>query len=306
MINIIALTTQGKSFILEHLETFSDHRCSHVVFRPPTTSDHAATNHPKEPRRIMVSIRRTDLLTLANLRNDGRKPHEVRRMNAVFDENGTVMWSQGLTRVQAKIFGPTDCQRRSDERNDRGIVQVELRVTPFCGNDRRVVSSTDRRMVQATTSLQAALEASILLESFPRKRIVVYITVLQDDGSRFSASLNAATLALLEAGVPMKDMVCACTAAEHELVDLNRVEELEHNGRVQIAILPQRGTIVWAQSEASAQEYKLFERILEAGMEGCRAVFQTMQAAIKERVSMLLAAKQGRATVRTVNMQEDT
>jgi exosome complex component RRP41 len=277
-------------------------RTNHSFETGPITEIFLSVHHSKIS---MVSIRRTDLLALANLRNDGRKPHEVRRMNAVFGEDGVVQWSQGLTCVQANVLGPTDCLRKSDERNDRAIVQVELRVVPFAGNDRRIVSSTDRRMVQATTSLQAALEATILLDSFPRKRIIVELTVLQDDGSRYTASLNAATLALLERGIPMKDMVCACTAASssQHLVDLNRAEELDHADRIQCAILPQRGTIVWAQSEASAQEYKIFESTLQAGMEGCRAVFHTMQAAIKERVSTLLAAKQGRATVRVVTLK---
>jgi exosome complex component RRP41 len=287
---------------------------SEPFYRDPNTSRLKISSLSNQTQRsggqqnIMVSIRRTDLLALANLRNDGRKPHEVRRMNAEFiGDDGMVVWSQGLTQVQARVVGPTDCIRRSDERNDRGVVQVDLRVAPFAGNDRRIVSSTDRRLVQATTSIQAALEATILLDSFPRKRIIVELTVLQDDGSRYTASLNAATLALLESGIPMKDMVCACTAASssHHLVDLNRTEELDHADRIQCAILPQRGTIVWAQSEASAQDYKVFERILEAGMEGCRAVFQTMQAAIKERVSTLLAARQGRASVRAISLLND-
>jgi hypothetical protein len=39
------------------------------------------------------------------------------------------------------------------------------------------------------------------------------------------------------------------------------------------------------------------ERVLEAAMEGCRAVFAIMQAAVREHAAALLGARNGRVTV---------
>lgn len=58
---------------------------------------------------------------------------------------------------------------------------------------------------------------------------VHYVTqVLQSDGGNYCASINAATLALVDAGIPMKDLVCACSASfvkETPVVDINHMEE---------------------------------------------------------------------------------
>lgn len=52
--------------------------------------------------------------------------------------------------------------------------------------------------------------------------------MLQSDGGNYCASINAATLALIDAGIPMKDIVCACSASfmkETSVVDINHMEE---------------------------------------------------------------------------------
>lgn len=69
-------------------------------------------------------LRRADLLTLSNLRNDGRKPHEIRRiriqMGVVAENNGgSAVVEMGLTTVLAMVRGPIECSRRSDEISDR-------------------------------------------------------------------------------------------------------------------------------------------------------------------------------------------
>jgi len=47
---------------------------------------------------------------------------------------------------------------------------------------------------------------------FPRTQIDIYLQVLQADGGTRCAAINAATLALMDAGIPMKDFVVACSA----------------------------------------------------------------------------------------------
>lgn len=52
--------------------------------------------------------------------------------------------------------------------------------------------------------------------------------MLQSDGGNYCAAINASTLALIDAGIPMKDIVCACSATfvkDTPLVDVNHMEE---------------------------------------------------------------------------------
>jgi exosome complex component RRP41 len=264
----------------------------------------------------MPSIRRTDLLALSNLRNDGRKPQEVRRMRiqmgpvqAGGSVAGSALVEMGLTVALATVRGPVECSRRSEELSDRAILDVTVKTAPFAPSaDRRVTNpNTDRRLIETAHMLKRALEAAVLLQLYPKSRIEVAVCILADDGGRLCAAINAATLALMDAGIPMKDFVCACSAgysggnSDQTLVDLNRKEESANAGQPAVylpcALLPQRGTIVLAQCEARLPSFDVMERVLEAAMEGCRAVFAIMQAAVREHAAALLGARNGRVTV---------
>lgn len=212
----------------------------------------------------------------------------------------------GLTIALASVRGPMECQRRSDELPDRAVLEVVVRAAPFgWGADRRISNPhTDRRLLEVSTMVQRAMEASILLQLHPKSRICLNILVLADDGGRLCAAINAATLAVMDAGIPMKDFCVACAAGvsgDETLVDLNRREESSNAGQPAVvlpcAILPQRGTIVLAQCEARLPSVDLLHRVQTAAMDGCRAVFEIMQAAVRERAATLLSARQGHASV---------
>ena len=261
----------------------------------------------------MSSLRRTDLLALSNLRNDGRKPHEIRRIRIQMgccsgSCNGSAAVEMGLTVALATCTEPTECRRRTDERPDRAVLEVTVSAAPFApsGGDRRTRgAATDRRLLETSRAVEEALSAAALLQTYPGRRIVVHCTVLADDGGSQCAALNAACLALVDAGIPLKDFCCACSAGtaaagQTVLVDLNRREE-SANGEINLpcAILPQRGTVVLAQcGEARLSDFDSLLRVLESATDGCRAVFECMRAAVQERAASTLAARAGRATVR--------
>lgn len=46
---------------------------------------------------------------------------------------------------------------------------------------------------------------------FPKSCIDVHLTILQEDGSALAACVNAAAAALVDAGIPIKDMFSACS-----------------------------------------------------------------------------------------------
>ena len=223
----------------------------------------------------------------------------------------------GLTTVLCAVIGPLDCARRSDEEPDRAILEVNLRTAPFApsSGDRRTSNpSTDRRIVEQCSLIQNALSASLLLGLYPKSRIIIDITVLADDGGRLCASINAATCALVDAGIPMKDLVCACSAGlvtgasssngleDVELMDLNQKEISSYSNDssavyLPCATMPQRNTVVLAQCESRLSSIEVFERVLNAAMEGCAMVFKIMEACIRERASKILAARAGNAIV---------
>lgn len=273
----------------------------------------------------MSSLRRNDLLALAGLRNDGRKPNELRKMNIQLSPLansagvcGSALVQMGLTSVLCAAIGPIDCYRRSDELPDRAILEVNLRTAPFSSSngDRRVTNpNVDRRIREHCTLIQNAIGASLMLNLHPRTRIILDFTVIADDGGRLCAAINAATCALVDAGLPMKDLVCSCSAGlvrgitsgedDVELIDLNQKEINTYQNESSAVYLPcatqpQRNTVVLAQCESRLASVEIFERVLDAAIRGCRDVFEIMQACIKERTDKLLASQNGNAFVQDV------
>ena len=56
----------------------------------------------------------------------------------------------------------------------------------------------------------------------------VFLEILQADGGTRCAALDAASVALADAGIPMKDMVCACAAGKAGdaiILDVNNEED---------------------------------------------------------------------------------
>jgi len=52
-----------------------------------------------------------------------------------------------------------------------------------------------------------------MLRHYPNSEIEVHVQVLQSDGGALPAAINAATLALIDAGVAMRDFVVGCSVA---------------------------------------------------------------------------------------------
>lgn len=188
-------------------------------------------------------------------------------------------------------------------------LEVTFKSAPFApSSDRRIANpKTDRRLVEHAHLLKRAMEAALLLHLYPKSKIEIIVWILADDGGRLCAAINATTLALVDAGIPMKDIICACSAGKSSssndavLVDLNRREESSTGGQAAVylpcAMLPQRGTVVLAQCEARLPSLSTLERVLDAAMDGCRAVFEILQAAIREHASTLLAARTNHANI---------
>jgi exosome complex component RRP41 len=62
------------------------------------------------------------------------------------------------------------------------------------------------------TTVANACAASLFTHLYPHSLIAVALHVLAQDGSLLAACINAATLALVDAGIPMADYTVACTA----------------------------------------------------------------------------------------------
>jgi hypothetical protein len=65
------------------------------------------------------------------------------------------------------------------------------------------------KMKEFQRALKSVFESVIMLELYPRSQIDLQVFVLESDGSYKSAAFNAVSLAIMNAGIAMKDFLVA-------------------------------------------------------------------------------------------------
>ena len=117
----------------------------------------------------------------------------------------------------------------------------------FSTGERKRRPRGDRKSQEMSIHLRQALSAAIKTELYPKSQIDIFIEVLQADGGNYCASVNAATLALIDAGIPLKEYVTACTASlgngNIPLVDVSHLEESSGGHTLTIAALTLTGKV---------------------------------------------------------------
>ncbi len=196
-------------------------------------------------------------------RIDGRKPDELRpiRMKVGLLEraDGSAYLEWGGNKILAAVYGPREMYPKHQQDPARAVVRARYSMAPFSVDERKR-PGPDRRSVELSLVISNALSAAVLTEEFPRTVIDVFIEVLQADAGTRIAGLTAASLALADAGIPMRDLVVGCTAGKIEgvvVLDLNKEEDNYGEADVPLGILPRTGEVVLFQMDGNMTEEEL-------------------------------------------------
>ena len=140
---------------------------------------------------------------------------------------------------------------------------------PFSVGERKNPAPS-RREIEISKVITEALEPAVMLEKFPRTAIDVYLEVLQADGGTRCAALAAASVALADAGIPMRDLVSACAAgkaADAIILDVNNEEDQAGQADMPIGYMPNLGKITLLQLDGVLTTDE-FKKCIELGLEG--------------------------------------
>ena len=133
--------------------------------------------------------------------------------------DGSALFRLGNTAVLAFVKGPRQA------RFDRNKLQLSAYF--LTSTDSKRTSGKDKRSIEFESNLKSMFASLILSDSLEHSEIEIHAQVLQDDGSTESAAINAISLALVHAGVPMKDLLVSCSSGAYNgvsLVDLTYME----------------------------------------------------------------------------------
>jgi len=238
------------------------------------------------------------LLSTEEFRQDGRRPEELRSVHCglgVFSQaDGSAYIAQGNTKVLAAVYGPHEvCGSRTKSLHDQVLVNCQYSQAVFSTGERKRRPRGDRSSIEMTQHLRQTFDSTILKYLCPRSQIDIFLEVLQADGGNYSACVNAASLALMDAGVPLNDIVCACTASvvddETVVVDVSQSEQTSGGGELTVALLPRFDRIALLRLDGRLHVDQL-DRLLSAAADGCRRVHGILEHSVRQHASELAAA----------------
>ena len=163
-------------------------------------------------------------------RLDGRKFNELRKMDAkvgvIKNAVGSAYFKIGDTIAYAAVYGPRDLYPRFLKDPKKGILRCNYNMMPFSGSGNRVRPGPSRRSREISLVTNKSLLPVVDLENCPNAVVDVFIELPQTDAGSRCAGICAASMALADAGVEMKDLVGAISVG---IVDGQVVVDLDYN-----------------------------------------------------------------------------
>lgn len=221
-------------------------------------------------------------------RLDGRLSEQLRpiemKLDVVSRANGSALVKLGRTIAIASVHGPRALFPRYLQESATGIIRCRYNMAPFSVEERKS-PGPDRRSVELSKVIRLALEPAIFLEEFPKATIDVFVEILQADGSTRVTAINAASLALASAGIPMKDLITACSVGKIDgtlIVDLTGKEDNNSEADVAFALLPSKEKVSLLQMDGVLTKEELAE-LVKIATDSCKGIYELQKNVLKEK-----------------------
>ncbi|MDI6847465.1 MAG: exosome complex exonuclease Rrp41 [Candidatus Bathyarchaeia archaeon] len=228
------------------------------------------------------------LIDKKGLRLDGRKLDELRsikiEVGALSNADGSAYIQQGKNKILAAVYGPKELHPKHLALPDRMVLRCRYHMAPFSVQERKSPAPS-RREIELSKVIREALEPSIFIEYYPRTSIDLFIEVLQADGGTRCASITAASLALADAGIPMRDLVASCAAGKVDdtiVLDLMDTEDKVGTADVPVALMPNLNAITLLQMDGILT-LEEFEKAVNLALEGCRKIYTMQKETLKAK-----------------------
>jgi len=242
-----------------------------------------------EKKRLGILQKKPEkLIDKNNVRLDGRKLDELRSVKIgvgiLANADGSAYIEQGKNKILAAVYGPKEVHPRHLALPDRTVLRCRYHMAPFSVQERKSPAPS-RREIELSKVIREAIEPSIFVEYYPRTSIDVFIEVLQADGGTRCAGITVASLALADAGIPMRDLVAACAAGKvdgHLVLDLNDLEDKGGEADLPLALMSNLNAITLLQMDGDLTVNE-FEQVLNLAVKGCKEIYTVQKDALKAK-----------------------
>ena len=227
-------------------------------------------------------------LIVNNKRLDGRKFKELRpikiKAGVIPNADGSSMIEQGETKILCAVYGPRECLPKHFAEPDKAYLRCIYTMVSF-STPERARPGPSRRSVEISKIITDALAPAIFLERYPRTKIDVYMDVTNANAGTRCAAIVAASVALADAGIDMRDMVASVASGKadgHLVLDLFQPEDNYGAADMPLAMMPRTGEITLLQMDGELTKDEIKE-LVEMNMEACKEIYELQKAALKEK-----------------------
>lgn len=168
---------------------------------------------------------------------------------------GSAYIEMGQTKVTVAVFDPREIPKNNKFREE-GDLFCDFKFSPF-SCVRRKPPQPDAEQKSLALALKRALQPAVCRYTFPNFQVDIFANVIENDGSALAAAINAAGLALADAGIPMYDVITAsCVAVKDDTLILDPTSAEEELCSVRGAI---HGTMTLARLSVMDQVTEIFQ-----------------------------------------------
>ncbi len=226
------------------------------------------------------------------VRKDGRKNDELRSpikadVGVVPNADGSAMFQIGKTIAIAAVYGPKKMHPQHSQDPEKGTLRCTYNMNSFSVED-RIRPGPSRRSTEISKITEWALNPVVMLEKYPNEVVDVHINIIQADAGTRCAGINAAAMALADAGIPMKELVSSISVGKMDktlVLDLDKFEDSEFEdgeGSTDIPItFTHSGEITHIQLDGKISSEQLKE-VVEMAKGACDKIYEIQKEALKK------------------------
>ncbi len=227
-------------------------------------------------------------------RKDGRKNDELRapieaKVGVVPNADGSAMFQIGKTVALAAVYGPRKMHPQHEQNPEKGTLRCTYNMNSFSVED-RIRPGPSRRSTEISKITEWALNPVVMLEKYPNQVVDVHINILQADAGTRCAGINAAAMALAQAGIPMKELVSSISVGKMDktlVLDLDKYEDSEFEegeGSTDIPVtFTHSGELTHIQLDGKISPEQLKE-VIAMAKKACDQIYEVQKEALKKSV----------------------
>ena len=234
-----------------------------------------------------MSGKSVKLINDDGLRLDGRHADEIRPMKieigVLSRADGSCYLEWGRNKVLVGVFGPREVHPRRSQRADTAVIRYKYNMASFSTED-RARPGPSRRSIEISKVSREAFEPVIMAELFPKTAIDIFVEVLQADAGTRTAAINASSIALADAGIPMKGLITSCAFGKVNgqiVLDLNKEEDNYGEADFPVA-MTQDGEITLLQMDGNLTPDEI-RKGFELVKKGCKEILEIQQAVLRKK-----------------------